>query len=324
MTRSTVTVLRLLALTALTAFAGVAAGQDYPQRPVRFVIPVPPGGATDGLARILGQKLTGAWGQQMVIDNRPGAGGNIAADIVAHTPPDGHTLIMVGLWHAANLSLFPKLSYHPLRSFAPITQVVAIDTFLVAHPSVPVRNVKELIALARAQPGVLNYASGGNGSSPHMAMELFKSMTNVNIVHVPYKGTESVIGLLRGETAMIFENLISVGAHVKTGKLKVLAVGSAKRSASMPQVPTVAESGVPGYEISLWFGMLGPAGMPATLLSKIQRDVSGVLKMPDVRERLATLAADPVGSTPEAFEALIRSEITKWEKVVRSAGLKVD
>jgi tripartite-type tricarboxylate transporter receptor subunit TctC len=157
-----------------------------------------------------------------------------------------------------------------------------------------------------------------------MAMELFKSMTNVNIVHVPYKGTESVIGLLRGESAMIFENLISVGAHVKTGKLKVLAVGSAKRSASMPQVPTVAESGVPGYEISLWFGMLGPAGMPAPLVSKIQRDVSGVLKMPDVRERLATLAADPVGSTPEAFEALIRSEITKWEKVVRSAGLKVD
>jgi tripartite-type tricarboxylate transporter receptor subunit TctC len=231
---------------------------------------------------------------------------------------------MVGLWHAANLSLFPKLSYHPLRSFAPITQVVAIDTFLVAHPSVPVRNVKELIALARAQPGVLNYASGGNGSSPHMAMELFKSMTGVNIVHVPYKGTESVIGLLRGETAMIFENLISVGAHVKTGKLKVLAVGSAKRSASMPQVPTVAESGVPGYEISLWFGMLGPAGMPAPLVSKIQREVSGVLRMPDVRERLATLAADPVGSTPDAFEALIRSEITKWEKVVRSAGLKVD
>ncbi len=315
---------RTLALALAAACAGFAAAQDYPQRAVRFVIPVPPGGAADGLARILGQKLTDAWGQQMVIDNRPGAGGNVAAEIVARAPADGYTLIMVGLWHAANLSLFPKLTYHPLRDFTPITQVVAIDTFLVVHPSVPANSVKELLAMARAKPGALNYASGGNGSSPHMAMELFKNMTKVNIVHVPYKGTESVIGMLRGETAMIFENLISVGAHLKTGKLKVLAVGSARRSASMSQVPTIAESGVPGYEISLWFGMLGPAGMPKPVVANIQREVSGILKMPDVKERLSNLAADPVGSTPEEFEALIKSEITKWEKVIRGAGLKVD
>ena len=314
---------RLLAL-ALVALCASPAAAQYPQRPVRFVVPFPPGGATDGLARIVGEKLTAAWKHQVVIDNRPGAGGNIAADIVANTAPDGYTLLLVGLWHAANPSLYKKLNYDPLKSFDAVTQFVAIDTFLVVHPSLPVRSVKELIALARAQPGGLNYASGGNGSSPHMAMELFKSMTGLNIVHVPYKGTESVIGLLRGETAMIFENLISVGAHVKSGKLRMLAVGSAKRSSAMPQVPTVAEAGVPGYEISLWFGMLTPAGTQKAVTTKIQRDVAAILAMPDVKERLANLAADPIGSTPEAFEALIRSEIVKWEKVIRSAGLKVD
>ncbi|MCE9640005.1 MAG: tripartite tricarboxylate transporter substrate binding protein [Betaproteobacteria bacterium] len=306
------------------AYSGVAAAQDYPLKSIRFVIPQPPGGATDGLARTLSQKMSDAWGQQVVVDNRGGGAGNIAAEIVARAPADGYTLIMVGLWHAANLGLFPKLTYHPLRDFTPITQVVAIDTFLVVHQSVPVKSVKELIALARAQPGALFYASGGNGSSPHMAMELFKSMAKVNIVHVPYKGTESVVGMLRGETAMIFENLISVGAHVKAGRLKMLAVGGAKRSHSMPAVPTVAEAGVPGYEISLWFGMLAPAGVPKPVVAKIHREVAGILKLPDVKERLTNLAAEPVGNSPEEFEALIKSEITKWDKVIREAGIKVD
>lgn len=310
------------------AFAAIlaagASAQDYPQRSVRLVIPFPPGGATDGLARVVGQGLTANWGQQIVIDNRPGAGGNIGAMIVAKAPPDGYTLFMVGLSHAANLSLYRKLDYHPLRDFTPITQVVSIDTFLAVHPSLPVKSVKELLALARAKPGSLNYASGGNGSSPHMAMELFKSLAKVDIVHVPYKGTESVIGLMRGEAGMIFENLISIGAQIKSGKLRALAIGSPRRSAAMPDIPTVSEAGVPDYAVSLWFGMLGPAGLPKPIVDKAWRDTAALLKTAEVRERFASLGADPIGSTPDEFTAFIKTEIAKWEKVIRGANIQVD
>ncbi len=315
-------------LLSSAAFAAIlaagASAQDYPQRGVRLVIPFPPGGATDGLARVVGQGLTANWGQQIVIDNRPGAGGNIGAMIVAKAPPDGYTLFMVGLSHAANLSLYRKLDYHPLRDFTPITQVVSIDTFLAVHPSLPVKSVKELLALARAKPGSLNYASGGNGSSPHMAMELFKSLAKVDIVHVPYKGTESVIGLMRGEAGMIFENLISIGAQIKSGKLRALAIGSPRRSAAMPDIPTVSEAGVPGYAVSLWFGMLGPAGLPKPIVDKAWRDTAALLKTAEVRERFASLGADPIGSTPDEFTAFIKTEIAKWEKVIRGANIQVD
>ncbi|MBI4203843.1 MAG: tripartite tricarboxylate transporter substrate binding protein [Betaproteobacteria bacterium] len=305
-------------------FVGIAAAQDFPQKSIRFVVPFPPGGATDGLARILGEKMTEAWKQQVVIDNRGGAGGNIAAEIAAKAPADGHTIIIVGLSHAANLSLYSRLNYHPVKDFTPVSQVVSIHTFLVVHPSVPVKSVKELVALAKARPGALNYASGGNGSSPHMAMELFKSLAKVNLVHVPYKGTQSVIGMLRGETALLFENLISVGAHIKSGKLRVLAVGAAKRSSALPEVPTVAEAGVPGYDMVLWFGVLAPAGTPGAAVSKIHREIVNILKSPDVNTRLAAQGADPVGSSPEQFDAFIKSEIAKWAKVVKEAGLKID
>ncbi|MCA3071120.1 MAG: tripartite tricarboxylate transporter substrate binding protein [Rhodocyclaceae bacterium] len=315
-------------LFSTAAFAAIlsagACAQDYPQRSVRLVIPFPPGGATDGLARVVGQGLTANWGHQIVVDNRPGAGGNIGAMIVAKAPPDGYTLFMVGLSHAANLSLYRKLDYHPLRDFTPITQVVSIDTFLAVHPSLPVKSVKELLALARAKPGSLNYASGGNGSSPHMAMELFKSLAKVDIVHVPYKGTESVIGLMRGEAGMIFENLISIGAQIKSGKLRALAIGSPRRSAAMPDIPTVSEAGVPGYAVSLWFGMLGPAGLPKPIVDKAWRDTAALLKNADVRERFASLGADPIGSTPDEFTAFIKTEIAKWEKVIRGANIQVD
>jgi tripartite-type tricarboxylate transporter receptor subunit TctC len=259
-----------------------------------------------------------------VVDNRPGAGGNIGAMIAAKAPPDGYTLFMVGLSHAANLSLYRKLDYHPLRDFTPITQVVSIDTFLAVHPSLPVKSVKELLALARAKPGGLNYASGGNGSSPHMAMELFKSLAKVDIVHVPYKGTESVTGLMRGEAGMIFENLISIGAQIKSGKLRALAIGSPRRSAAMPDIPTVSEAGVPGYAVSLWFGMLGPAGLPKPIVDKAWRDTAALLKTAEVRERFASLGADPIGSTPDEFTAFIKTEIAKWEKVIRGANIQVD
>ena len=304
--------------------AGGAFAQDFPQKTVRFIVPFPPGGATDGLARILAEKMTEAWRQQVVIDNRAGAGGNIAAELAARAPADGHTIIIVGLSHAANLSLYSKLNYHPVRDFAPVSQVVSIHTFLVSHPSLPVKSVKELLALARAKPGSLNYASGGNGSSPHMAMELFKSLAKVNLVHVPYKGTQSVIGILRGEAALLFENLISVGAHVQSGKLRALAVGSSKRSSALPDVPTVAEAGVPGYDMVLWFGVLAPAGTPNAVVSAIHREIVNTVKMPDVRSRLATQGADPVATAPSEFDAFIKSEIAKWAKVVKENGLKVD
>jgi len=312
-------------LLALAAFlAGIAAAQEFPQKSIRFIVPFPPGGATDGLARTLGEKMTEAWKQQVVIDNRGGAGGNIAAEIAARAPADGYTIIIVGLSHAANLSLYSRLNYHPVRDFTPISQVVSIHAFLVTHPSLPVKSVRELVALAKAKPGSLNYASGGNGSSPHMAMELFKSLAKIDLVHVPYKGTQSVIGILRGETALLFENLISVGAHIKSGRLRVLAVGASKRSSALPQVPTVAEAGVPGYDVVLWFGMLAPAGTPGAAVTAIHREISNTLNLPDVKARLAMQAADPVGSSPEQFDAFIKSEIAKWAKVVKENRLKVD
>jgi tripartite-type tricarboxylate transporter receptor subunit TctC len=308
----------------IACFAGGAAAQEFPQKTVRFIVPFPPGGATDGLARILAEKMTEAWRQQVVIDNRGGAGGNIAAELAAKAPADGHTIIIVGLSHAANLSLYAKLNYHPVRDFTPVSQVVSIHTFLVTHPSLPVKSVKELVTLAKAKPGALNYASGGNGSSPHMAMELFKGLAKVDLVHVPYKGTQSVTGILRGEAALLFENLISVGAHINSGKLRVLAVGASKRSSALPEVPTVAEAGVPGYDMVLWFGVLAPAGTPAAAVKTIHREIANIVKQPDVRSRLAAQGADPVASTPGEFDAFIKAEIAKWAKVVKESGLKVD
>ena len=316
--------IRCLLLAVAAFLAGIAAAQEFPQKSIRFIVPFPPGGATDGLARILGEKMTETWKQQVVIDNRSGAGGNIGAEIAAKAPADGYTVIIVGLSHAANLSLYSRLSYHPVRDFTPISQVVSIHSFLVTHPSLPVKSVRELLTLAKARPGSLNYASGGNGSSPHMAMELFKSLAKIDLVHVPYKGTQSVIGILRGETALLFENLISVGAHVKSGQLRVLAVGASKRSSALPEVPTVAEAGVPGYDVVLWFGMLAPAGIPGAAVTAIHREISNILKLPDVKARLAMQAADPVGSSPEQFDVFIKSEIAKWAKVVKENGLKVD
>ena len=315
---------RLFAFVLGALACGGAAAQAFPQKPIRFVVPFPPGGATDGLARILGEKMTEAWSQQVIIDNRAGAGGNIAAELVAKAPPDGYTIIIVGMSHAANPSLYSKLAYHPVRDFSPVTQAVAMQMFLAVHPSLPVKSVKELIALARANPGAINYASGGSGSTPHMAMELFKSHTKIDLVHVPYKGTQSVIGIMRGEAALLFENLISVGVHIQSGRLRALAVGSTTRSNAMPQVPTVAEAGVPGYEMAAWFGVLAPAGTPRPVVSALQREMATALKQPDVRERFAKLGAEPVGNSPEQFDAFIKSEIEKWAKVVKEAGIKVD
>lgn len=314
----------MVLLLAALVCPSLAIAQDYPSKPIRFIVPFPPGGATDTFARILGQKMTDSWGQQVVIDNRPGAGGNIAAELAAKSPADGYTIIIVGMSHAVNVSLYKKIAYDPVKDFAPITQVASVESFLVVHPSLPVKSVKELIALAKARPGQLNYGSGGNGAPGHLAGELFKMLAGINMVHVPYKGAQSMVGLLNGDHAVEFNNLITVGAHIKSGKVRVLAVGSAKRSPLMPEVPAMREAGVPGYEKVQWFGVLAPAGTPQPIISKLNAEMVRALRLPDVTKRLRDLGSEPVANSPEQFDVLIKSEIKKWAKVIKEVGIRVD
>jgi tripartite-type tricarboxylate transporter receptor subunit TctC len=304
--------------------SGIASAQEYPLKPVRFIVPFPPGGATDAFARILGQKLNESLGQQFVVDNRAGAGGNIATEIAAKSPADGYTIIVVGPNHAVNVSLYPKLGFDPVADFTPVTQVASVQTFLVVHPSLPVHSVKELVALAKAKPGQLNYGSGGNGAPGHLAGEMLKMLTGIQMVHVPYKGVGSIIGLVRGDHSVEFNNLISVGAQIKAGKVRVLAVGDSKRTPFMPNVPTVAEAGVPGFEMVQWFGVLAPAATPRPMIAKLHGEMVKALRLADVNERFHNLGAEPVGNTPEQFGALIRSEVVKWARVVKQAGIHID
>jgi tripartite-type tricarboxylate transporter receptor subunit TctC len=304
--------------------SGIASAQEYPLKPVRFIVPFPPGGATDAFARILGQKLNESLGQQFVVDNRAGAGGNIATEIAAKSPADGYTMIVVGPNHAVNVTLYPKLGFDPVADFTPVTQVASVQTFLVVHPSLPVHSVKELVALAKAKPGQLNYGSGGNGAPGHLAGEMLKMLTGIQMVHVPYKGVGSIIGLVRGDHSVEFNNLISVGAQIKEGKVRVLAVGDSKRTPFMPNVPTVAEAGVPGFEMVQWFGVLAPAATPRPVIAKLHGEMVKALRLADVNERFHNLGAEPVGNTPEQFGALIRSEVVKWARVVKQAGIHID
>jgi tripartite-type tricarboxylate transporter receptor subunit TctC len=304
--------------------SGIASAQEYPLKSVRFIVPFPPGGATDAFARILGQKLNESLGQQFVVDNRAGAGGNIATEIAAKSPADGYTIIVVGPNHAVNVSLYPKLGFDPVADFTPVTQVASVQTFLVVHPSLPVHSVKELVALAKAKPGQLNYGSGGNGAPGHLAGEMLKMLTGIQMVHVPYKGVGSIIGLVRGDHSVEFNNLISVGAQIKEGKVRVLAVGDSKRTPFMPNVPTVAEAGVPGFEMVQWFGVLAPAATPRPVIAKLHGEMVKALRLADVNERFHNLGAEPVGNTPEQFGALIRSEVVKWARVVKQAGIHID
>jgi tripartite-type tricarboxylate transporter receptor subunit TctC len=304
--------------------SGIASAQEYPLKPVRFIVPFPPGGATDAFARILGQKLNESLGQQFVVDNRAGAGGNIATEIAAKSPADGYTMIVVGPNHAVNVSLYPKLGFDPVADFTPVTQVASVQTFLVVHPSLPVHSVKELVALAKAKPGQLNYGSGGNGAPGHLAGEMLKMLTGIQMVHVPYKGVGSIIGLVRGDHSVEFNNLISVGAQIKEGKVRVLAVGDSKRTPFMPNVPTVAEAGVPGFEMVQWFGVLAPAATPRPVIAKLHGEMVKALRLADVNERFHNLGAEPVGNTPEQFGALTRSEVVKWARVVKQAGIHID
>jgi tripartite-type tricarboxylate transporter receptor subunit TctC len=319
--------LRAMASIAIAAFASLAHAQAaYPSKPIRIVVPFPAGGTTDILARAVAQKLTESMGQPVVVDNRAGAGGNIGADLVAKSPADGYTLLMgtVGT-HAINASLYAKMPYDHVRDFAPIILVAGVPNVLVINPALPVNSVQELIAYGKANPGKLNFASSGNGTSIHLAGELFKTMTGVQMAHVPYKGSApALVDLAGGQVELMFDNLPSSLAMIKGGKLKALAVTSAQRSAALPDVPTVAESGLAGFEASSWFGLLAPAGTPKDIIAKLNGEVAKWLATPEAREKLAAQGAIPAGRSPDDFMRHIAAETVKWQKVVKESGAKVD
>jgi tripartite-type tricarboxylate transporter receptor subunit TctC len=315
----------VVATTLVTSVSGAYAA-DYPNKPIRLVVPFAAGGTTDFLARAIAQDLGTSMGTTVVVDNRPGAGGNIGSDLVARSEPDGYTLLLgtVGT-HAINASLYKKMPYDTVKDFAPISLVASVPNILVVHPSVPAKSVKELIALAKAKPGTLAFASSGNGSSIHLSGELFKSMAEVDMFHVPYKGSgPALTDLVGGQVQLMFDNMPSSFPHVKAGRLRALAVTSAKRSPAAPDVPTIAESGVPGYEAVAWFGILAPAGTPPEIVKKLNTEIAKTLKSPEVTKRLASQGAEPVSNTPEQFAAYIKSEMAKWAKVVKASGAQVD
>lgn len=310
----------------LAGAAGGALAQTYPQKPIRFIIPVGPGGPTDIIARIVSQKLTASLGQPVVIDNRPGAGGLIGTELAAKAPPDGYTMLMghIGTF-GTNPSLYTKLPYDPIKDFVPVTVLARLTNILMVHPSVPAKSVKELIALAKSKPGQLNYASSGNGSSQHLFMELFKTMAGVDMVHIPYKGSAPALtDLLAGQVSVMFDGTVSALPHVRAGKLRGLAVSSASRSAVALEVPTVAEAGVPGFEANSWVGVLVPKGTRPEVAAKLHGEIVKVLRLPEVKENLLSKGAEPVGNTGDEFAAFVKAEIAKWAKVIKFTGARVD
>ncbi len=314
----------LIAVLALFS-AGLVAAQGYPSRQVRIVVPFPPGGTSDILARTIGARLAAPLGQPVVIENKPGAGGNIAADHVAKSAPDGYTLLMGTSSLAISQSLYKKLSYDLLRDFAPITQAVNYTNLLVVHPSAGVSSVAELLALARAKPGTLNYGTAGNGTPPHMTGELFKAYTGVNIQHVPYKGgAPAIVDLIAGQIPIMFDNVPPLLPHVRAGRIKALAVTSLARIHVLPEVPTLDELGLKGFDAVGWNGLLAPAGTPRDIVTRLHAEVVRVLRIAEVRDQLTSQGADLVGNSPEEFAAWIRVEVKKWAGVVRDSGAKLD
>lgn len=305
------------------ALAGNAAAQSYPAKQISIVVPYPPGGPTDIVARVIGQKLAERVGQPVMIDNRAGAGGNIGASAVAKAAPDGYTLLLGTTAHAINPHLFKSLDHDILKDFTPVVLLTSLPLGVVAHPSVPAKNIKELIALAKTKP--LTYASSGNGQSTHLAAELFKSMTGTQLTHVPYKGSAPALtDLVGGQVDLMFNTLLSSMPHVKAGRLNALAVTTAKRSASAPDLPTIAEAGVPGYEADAWSGLLAPAGTPAAVVTKLNKEINAILQEPDVKKRFLEDGADLVGGTPDQFDKHLRNEVKKWGEVVKVSGARVD
>ena len=316
----------LSAALALSAPHAAAAAEPYPARPVRFVVAFPPGGGTDIIARSIAQKLGERLGQQVLVDNRPGAGGNIGTDIVAKSSPDGYTLLMGSAGPLAiNASLFARMPFDPIKDLAPVTLAASTPNVLVVHPSLPAATVRELIALAKARPGEINFASSGHGTPAHLAGELFNSMAGVKLIHVPYKGAAPALAdLLGGQVQLMFSNMPPALPHVKDGKLRALAVTSLKRSPAAPDLPTVDEIALPGFEANTWHGVVVPAGTPGAIVARLNREIVAILHLPDVVERLSGQGAEALGSTPEEFAAYIKSESVKWAKVVRDSGAKAE
>jgi tripartite-type tricarboxylate transporter receptor subunit TctC len=318
---------RSTVLVALCAVAPVAAyaADAWPTRPVRMIVAYPPGGGTDIVGRVMAQKLTETLGHTVVIDNRGGASGNIGSELAARANPDGYTLLMGNVApNAINVSLFKKLAFDPVKDFTPVSLVAITPNILVVNPTVPVKTVKDLVALAKAKPGVLNFPSAGVGSSSHLAGELLKILAKVDMVHVPYKGGgPALVDTISGQMQLMFATMPAAMPHVKSGKVRPIAVTTEKRSQTMPELPTIGES-VKGYEASTWYGLLAPAGTPAAIVTRLHQDTVKILAMPDMREKLGAQGIEPVGGTPAEFGAYIKSEISKWGRVIREAGIKAE
>ena len=317
----------LSAAALVAAFPQLATAQaDYPSRTVKMVVPFPPGGSTDIAARVIAERLSTLWKQGVVVENRAGGGGSVGAEIVARAPADGYTILMgVTGSHAINISLNPKLKYHPLRDFDAVTQVGTLPNVLVSHPSVQANNLQELIALAKREPGKLNYASLGNGTAAHLTFEMFKSLAGVNIVHVPYPGSGPAINaMLAGDVHLMIDGLPSSLPHITFGKMRALAVTSVTRSSVLPKVPTIAESGFPEFSADAWNGLFVPKGTAQAIIDKLHTEVTAILKLPAVQERFAALGLNPIGSTPAEYTAYVQAEIGKWARFVRVSGATID
>lgn len=324
MRRRTRGVVLLVAVIPAAVFAATASSQVYPERPIRFVVPFAPGGNTDILARIVAQKLGARLGQQVVVDNRGGAGGTIGTDIVAKASPDGYTLLMHSASHVVNPSLYKELPYDSINGFASVSLVADVPNLLVAHPAVPTKSVTELVALAKAQPGALNYGSAGSGTGSHLAFELFKSMAGIDIQHVPYRGNApATADLLAGQVQFMMGAQPAAMPHVKAGRVRALGVTGAKRSPALPDVPAIGET-VPGYKFSGGFGIIAPAGTPKAVITKLNREINEILRQRDVSERLAGQGAVPAGNTPEEYGRYLKSEIAKMAEVVKASGARID
>lgn len=311
--------------TAFACATGDATGQEYPAKPIHLLLGFPPGGGADIVARQLTPKVGEQLGQQVIVDNRPGAAGNLALELLAKAPADGYSIMLTTPTVTVNPALYPKIAYEPVRDFAPVGLVATTVYILVVHPSLPVRSVKELLTLAKSKPGQMNYSSGGNGAAAHLAGELFRSMTGINIVHVPYKGIgPALIAVLSGEAQLTFGSQPSALPHVRQGKLRGLAVTSAKRSSFTPDLPSIAEAGVPGYETTAWYGILAPARTPREIVARLNSEFGKALSSPDVRSALTRQSFEIVTGTPEQFAMLIGDELLKWRKVVKSSGMRID
>jgi tripartite-type tricarboxylate transporter receptor subunit TctC len=313
------------ALYGLTLTVSTASGQTYPTHPIRLVVAFAPSGSVDLAARLLGQKLGEAWGQQVVIDNRPGAGGNVSAEIVARAPADGYTIYIASASLVVNASLYRRLPYDPLKDFAPVTLLSVVQNVLVSHPSLPAKSVRELVALARKTPGRINYASTGSGSSGHLTMELLKSMAGIDLVHVPYKVIgQATTDLLAGHVSLWFPTIPGALPNIKAGRTRALAVAGAKRSPALPEVPTVAESGVPGFEAASWHALVAPAGTSKPIVDKLNALVVAILKSPEINDQLVRQGFEPIGSSSAELASHLKSELEKWAKVVQISGARVD